>query len=78
MQYEFCQYENKQTEEIKNIYTTKIQEKIIKYKLKSDEVNKSVVFQNFSLTEREEENKMISIPFKIQINTEKNITYISI
>ena len=71
MQYEFWQYENKQAEEIKNIYTTKIQEENIKYKLKSDEVNKSVVFQNFSLIEKEEENKKISIPFQIQISTEK-------
>ena len=78
IQYEFLQYANKQAEEIKNIYITKIQEKNIKYKLKSGEVNKSVVFQYFSSIEKEKENKMISIPFKIQINTEKNITYIPI
>ena len=69
MQYEFWEYSKNQLKEIKNIYTTKIQEENIEYKLKSDETTKSIIFDNFSLIEKD--NKMISIPFEIKIKKEK-------
>ena len=67
MQYEFWEYSELQANELKNIYTTKIQEKKIEYKLKKEELSKNKEFENFSIIEKEEENKIISIPFEIQI-----------
>ena len=66
IQYEFWEYNNKEIEELKNIYKTVVQEDKIEYKLDELELSKeqsSSSFENFSIIEKEEEDKMISIPF---------------
>ena len=69
MQYEFWDYTNIKIKELKNIYTTKIQEEKIEFKLNSDDITESQLFNNFSLIEKE--NKMITIPFQIKITKDK-------
>ena len=70
MQYEFWEYSNTKIEEIRNIHVTKIQEEKIDHELNSNDKNKTILFQNFELIEKEDEDKMISIPFQITINEE--------
>ena len=74
IQYEFWEYNNIEIEELKNIYKTIIQEENIEYKLNELELSakkSSDSFENFSIIEKEEENKIISIPFHLKINTDK-------
>ena len=73
LQYEFWEYTNISTNELKNIYKTEIEEKNIEHILEEEngsnfEENKK--FGNFSmiLIEKEEEEKIISIPFEFKID----------
>ena len=72
MQYEFWEYLNVEIKEFNNIYTTNIQEKDFEYKL-NDEIKetKEEIFDDFSIIEKEEEDKIISIPFEIKIDDKK-------
>ena len=74
IQYEFWEYNNILIKELKNIYKTIIQEEKIEYELKELELSKkesSDSFENFSIIEKEEEDKIISIPFNFKINDDK-------
>ena len=71
-QYEFWDYNQKEINELKNIYITKVQEKKIEYTLQKEELSQHEVFNNFSIIEKEEENKIISLPFEFIIEN-KNI-----
>ena len=74
IQYEFWEYNNIEIEELKNIYKILIQEEIIEYKLNELELSGKKSFdnfENFSIIEKEAENKIISIPFQFKINTSK-------
>ena len=71
-QYEFWDYNQKDINELKNIYITKVQEKKIEYSLQKEELSQHEVFNNFSIIEKEEENKIISLPFEFMIEN-KNI-----
>ena len=71
MQYEFWDYSNQTISELKNIYITNIQMEEIIYKLKEEEISIQKNFQNFSIIDKEDENKIISIPFQFKINEEK-------
>ena len=74
MQYEFWDYITKGIEELKNIYTTVIQEENIEYKLEKEELPKKENvegFENCSIIMKEDENKVISIPFEIVLDNEK-------
>ena len=74
IQYEFWEYNNIVIKELKNIYKTIIQEEKIEYELKELELSKkesSDSFENFSIIEKEEEDKIISIPFNFKINDDK-------
>ena len=74
IQYEFWEYNNIEIEELKNIYKTEIQEEKIEYKLNELELSKkesSDSFENFSIIEKENENKIILIPFNFKINDDK-------
>ena len=74
IQYEFWEYNNIIIKELKNIYKTLIQEEKIEYELKEFELSKkdsSDIFENFSIIEKEEEDKIISIPFNFKINDDK-------
>ena len=76
IQYEFWEYNRKDIEELKNIYKTVIQEENLEYKLNEmglelSEEKSSNSFENFSIIEKEEENKIIIIPFELKIKTEK-------
>ena len=74
MQYEFWDYVTKGVEELKNIYTTLIQEEKIEYKLEKEELPKKENvegFENCSIIMKEDENKIISIPFEIKLDDKK-------
>ena len=74
MQYEFWDYVTKGVEELKNIYTTLIQEEKIEYKLENKELPKKENiegFENCSIIMKEDENKVISIPFEIKLDDKK-------
>ena len=74
MQYEFWDYVTKGIEELKNIYTTVIQEEKIEYKLENKELPKKENvegFENCSIIMKEDENKVISIPFEIILEYDK-------
>ena len=74
MQYEFWDYVTKGIEELKNIYTTVIQEEKIEYKLENKELPKKENvegFENCSIIMKEDENKVISIPFEIKLDDKK-------
>ena len=78
IQYEFWDYIDVNIKELKNIYKTEIQSKPIEYYLKKKEISdkeEKANFGNFSiiLIEKEEENKMISIPFEFEIREDTNI-----
>ena len=73
MQYEFFLYLNIEIEELKNLYSTKIQEEKIEYEFKheEEEIKKNENFMNFSVIEKENESKKILIPFQIKLDDEK-------
>ena len=72
MQYEFWEYSNIEINELKNIYTTKIQEEEIEYKIKDElDLSKNEIFESFSIIEKEKEDKIISIPFQLKIDNKK-------
>ena len=76
IQYEFWEYNNKEIEELKNIYKTVTQEENLEYKLNEmllelSKEKSSNSFENFSIIEKEEENKIISIPFEFKIKADK-------
>ena len=70
MQYEFWDYSNKEINELKNINITNIQKEEFEYQLKEDEISIDKNFESFSIIDKEDENKIISIPFQIKINEE--------
>ena len=71
MQYEFWDYSNKEINELKNIYITNIQTEEIIYELKQEEISIQKNYENFSIIDKEDKNKIISIPFVLIINEEK-------
>ena len=73
MQYEFWDYTNIQTDELKNIYKTEVSSSNIKYELKEEEkpsFKENEEFGNFSLVliEKEDKDKFISIPFEFELD----------
>ena len=74
MQYEFWDYVTKEIEELKNIYTSVIQEVEIEYDLEKEELPKKENvegFENCSIIMKEDENKVISLPFEIKLDDKK-------
>ena len=71
MQYEFWDYSNKEINELKNIYITNIQTEEIIYELKQEEISIQKNYENFSIIDKEDKNKIMSIPFILKINEEK-------
>ena len=71
MQYEFWDYSNKEISELKNIYITNIQTEEIIYELKQEEISIQKNYENFSIIDKEDKNKIMSIPFILKINEEK-------
>ena len=73
MQYEFWEYTNIEINELKNIYSTTIQEENIEYELNIQEGPNPPKnnFLNFSIIEKEIEEKNITIPFQIKIDNKK-------
>ena len=71
MQYEFWDYSNKEINELKNIYITNIQTEEIIYELKQEEISIQKNYENFSIIDKEDKDKIISIPFVLKINEEK-------
>ena len=73
-QYEFWDYINQEIKELKNIYTTLIQEENIEYKLTEEELPKKENFEGFerfSIIMQEDKDKIISIPFEIKLDDKK-------
>ena len=73
LQYEFWDYTNIQTDELKNIYKTEVSSSNIKYELKEEEkpsFKDNEEFGNFSivLIEKEDKDKFISIPFEFGLD----------
>ena len=65
MQYEFWEYSNIEIKELKNIYTTKIQEEEMEYKIKDElDLSKNEIFESFSIIEKEKEDKKILPTFQ--------------
>ena len=80
-QYEFWDYITQEPEELKNIYTTIIQEENIEYKLENEELPKKENvegFENYSIIMKEDDKKFISIPFELKLDDKKNFTNFSI
>jgi len=71
MQYEFWDYSNQEINELKNIYITNIQTEEIIYELKQEEISIQKNYENFSIIDKEDKDKIISIPFILKINEEK-------
>ena len=71
MQYEFWDYSNQEIKELKNVNITNIQTEDIIYKLKEGDLSENKNFENFSIIDLEDENKIISIPFEFKITEEK-------
>ena len=71
MQYEFWDYSNQEIKELKNVNITTIQTEDIIYKLKEGDLSENKNFENFSIIDLEDENKIISIPFEFKITEEK-------
>ena len=71
MQYEFWDYSNQEIKELKNVNITIIQTEEIIYELKEGDLSESKNFENFSIIDLENENKIISIPFEFKITEEK-------
>ena len=77
IQYEFCDYINNQTDEMKNIYKTEVSTNIIEYEYKEEEqpnIKENEEFVNFSiiLIEKEDKDKNISIPFEFKLDENNN------
>ena len=77
LQYEFWDYTNIQTDELKNIYKTEVSSSNIKYELKEEEkpsFKENEEFGNFSLVliEKEDKDKFISIPFEFELDKNKD------
>ena len=70
MQYEFWDYSNQEINELKNINITNVQTGELIYELKKEDLSEHKNFENFSIIEKEDENKIISIPFELKINEE--------
>ena len=73
-QYEFWDYITQEPEELKNIYTTIIQEENIEYKLENEELPKKENvegFENYSIIMKEDDKKFISIPFELKLDDKK-------
>ena len=70
MQYEFWDYSNQEIQELKNINITTVQTGELIYELKKEDLSEHKNFENFSIIEKEDENKIISIPFELKINEE--------
>ena len=73
LQYEFWDYTNIQTDELKNIHKTEVSTNNIKYELKEEEkpsFKDNESFGNFSivLIEKEDKDKCISIPFEFELD----------
>ena len=71
MQYEFWDYSSQEINELKNVHITTIQTEEIIHKLKKEDLSSSKNFENFSIIDLEDENKIISIPFELKINAQK-------
>ena len=77
IQYEFWDYINNQTDEMKNIYKTEVSTNIIEYEYKEEEqpnIKENEEFVNFSiiLIEKEDKDKNISIPFEFKLDENNN------
>ena len=77
LQYEFWDYTNIQTDELKNIHKTEVSSSNIKYELKEEEkpsFKDNEEFGNFSivLIEKEDKDKFISIPFEFELDKNKD------
>ena len=70
MQYEFWCYSNQEINELKNINITTVQTAELIHELKKEDLSEHKNFENFSIIEKEDENKIISIPFELKINEE--------
>ena len=70
MQYEFWDYSNQEIQELKNINITTVQTGELIYELKKEDLSEHKNFENFSIIEKEDESKIISIPFELKINEE--------
>ena len=73
LQYEFWDYTNIQTNELKNIYKTEVATNNIEYELKEEEkpsFKENEEFGNFSivLIEKEDKDKFVSIPFEFELD----------
>ena len=66
MQYEFWEKNNIEIDELKNIYSTKIQEENIEYEFRENKNDIPPKKNNtdFSIIEKENEYKNITIPFE--------------
>ena len=77
IQYEFWDYINNQTDDMKNIYKTEVSTNIIEYEYKEEEqpnFKENEEFGNFSiiLIEKEDKDKNISIPFEFRLDENNN------
>ena len=77
IQYEFWDYINNSTDEMKNIYKTEVSTNIIEYEYKEEEqpnIKENEEFVNFSiiLIEKEDKDKNISIPFEFKLDENNN------
>ena len=67
MQYEFWDYSNQKIKELKNVNITTIQTEDIIYELKEGDLSENKNFENFSIIELEDENKIISIFLNLKL-----------
>ena len=77
IQYEFWDYINNPTDEMKNIYKTEVSANIIEYDYKEEEqpnIKEDEKFGNFSiiLIEKEDKDRNISIPFEFKLDENNN------
>ena len=75
LQYEFWEYTNIKVTELKNVYKTEIEEKIIKYQLKEEEStnyeeNEKIGEFSAIKIEKEPTSKIITIPFEFKLDEE--------
>ena len=73
MQYEFWEKTNIEIDELKNIYATTIQEEKIEYEYRENKNNipPKKNSTDFSIIEKESEDKNITIPFQLKIDKGK-------
>ena len=67
IQYEFWDYSNQKIKELKNVNITTIQTEDIIYELKEGDLSENKNFENFSIIELEDENKIISIFLNLKL-----------